>query len=147
MLETFMGVMLTLASGILGRDRLLQEQPSLKIMLHHLDAYKDVIGICCLVGGLLGLYHSLSTALTHDYSPVYWLAWSSSNLIAVLVGQALCFVIIEARLEELSERVHLWCSQLVKVVTLAPVRLSWLGLALGVWRALYPWLGAEYLKI
>jgi hypothetical protein len=143
MLETFMGIMLILASGLLGHERLLKEQPSLKITLHHLDAYRDVIGLCCLIGGLLGIYHSLSTALTHVYTPIYWLAWASSNLIAVLTGQALCFAIISARINRISMEVYQWCARLTEVVIAAPSRLSWLGLGLGAWRALYPWLSAE----
>ena len=142
MLETFLGVMLTLASGLIGRESLLREQPSLKITLHHLEAYQDIIGLCCFLGGLFGLYHSVSTAVSTTYTPLYWLAWSSSNLIATLVGLSLCFVIIEGKLNELSSRLHQLCAHIAATVSAAPDRLCWLGLALGTWRTLYPWLSA-----
>ena len=142
MLETFLGVMLTLASGLIGRESILREQPSLKITLHHLEAYQDVIGLCCLGGGILGLYHSASTSISNTYSPLYWLAWSGSNLIATLVGLTLCFVVIEAKIRDFSTRLHELCVHIAATVEASPNRLCWLGLALGTWRAIHPWLNA-----
>lgn len=142
MLETFLGIMLTLASGLIGRDTLLREQPSLKITLHHLEAYQDIIGLCCLIGGIFGLYHGASTAISTTYSPLYWLAWSGSNLIASLTGLTLCFIVVEEKIKEFSTRLHQFCMHITTTVAASPDRLCWLGLTLGTWRALNPWLSA-----
>ena len=140
MLETFLGVMLTLASGLLVVRVFcvsnLPWSPSSS------RAYQDVIGLCCLGGGVFGLYHSASTAVSTTYSPLYWLAWSGSNLIATLVGLTLCFVVIEAKIKDFSTRLHELCVHIASTVAASPNRLCWLGLALGTWRALHPWLSA-----
>lgn len=141
MLESFIGFILVLASGLIGKKALLDEQPSLKITLHHLEAYQDILGLCSLSMGLLGLYHGVSTGLSHTYTPIYWLTWTGSNLIALCVGLSLSFEIIANRIETFSSRLHSFCKISKLLVDAKPAPWCWLGLALGTWRALWPWLG------
>ena len=141
MLESFIGFILVLASGLIGKEVLLEEQPSLKITLHHLEAYRDILGLCALLTGLLGLYHGVSTSLSHTYTPFYWLTWTSSNLIALVVGLSLSLEMIAARIKTISLQLYKVCHIIKLLVDARPTPWCWLGLALGTWRALWPWLG------
>lgn len=141
MLESFIGFILVLASGLIGKEVLLSEQPSLRLTLHHLEAYRETLGFCALLTGFLGLYHGLSTGLSHVYTPIYWLAWTSSNLVALLVGLSLCFDIIATRIKTFSIKLHQCCQVSKLLIDSKPAPWCWLGLSLGTWRALWPWLG------
>ncbi|MAD61017.1 MAG: hypothetical protein CMH49_05825 [Myxococcales bacterium] len=141
MLESFIGFILILASGLIGKEVLLKEQPSLRITLHHLEAYRDILGLCALLTGILGLYHGISTSLSHTYTPVYWLTWTSSNFIALVVGLSLCLEMISSRIKKLSLQLYRLCQVSKLLVDASPKPWCWLGLTLGTWRALWPWLG------
>lgn len=142
MVETFVGLMIVLASGLAGNQVLIDEQPSLKITLHHLEAYRDIIGLCTLISGLLGMYHSVCTSLSNLYSPIYWLCWTLSNLIAICVGIQLTFMVIKAHLPQNYTSLLALSSFIQRCVEQSPRVFCWLGLTLGSWRILYPWLGA-----
>ena len=141
MLESFIGFILVLASGLIGKEVLLREQPSLKITLHHLEAYRDILGLCALLTGFLGLYHGISTSLSHTYTPVYWLTWTSSNLIALVVGLSLCLEMISSRIKTISPQLYRFCQVSKLLIDARPKPWCWFGLTLGTWRALWPWLG------
>lgn len=141
MLESFIGFILVLGSGLVGKEALLNEQPSLKITLHHLEAYKEILGICALVAGILGLYHSLSTGLSTTYTPIYWLMWTCSNLVATMIGLSLSLEVITTKIRKFSTRLYTLCHLSKLFVDSKPAPWSWLGLALGTWRALWPWFG------
>lgn len=141
-IETFIGLIIILASGLAGTQVLIDEQPSLKITLHHLNAYRDVIGLCALIGGLLGMYHSVSTAFSTIYSPLYWLSWTSSNLIALCVGIHLAYMLIVIKVPHRYFSLIRLCTYIRDLVTQRSHAFCWLGLALGSWRVLYPWLNS-----
>lgn len=141
-IETFIGLIIILASGLAGTQVLIDEQPSLKITLHHLNAYRDVIGLCALIGGLLGMYHSVSTGLSTIYSPLYWLSWTSSNLIALCVGIHLAYTLIVIKVPHRYLSFIKLCTYIRDLVAQRSHAFCWLGLALGSWRVLYPWLNS-----
>ena len=141
MVETFVGLMIVLASGLASKQVLIDEQPSLKVTIHHLEAYREIIGLCTLLCGLLGIYHSLSTSLSNLYSPIYWLFWTVSNCIAICVGVNLTFILIKAQLPQSYATLLALSTVLKEKVERHPHLFCWLGLTLGSWRILYPWLG------
>ena len=142
MTETLAGIVIILASGLIGRDILINEQPSLKTTLHHLEAYQDVIGLFALFFGLFGLYHSLATGLLNVYTPIYWCLWSISNVIAINVGLTLCFPLFQQRLDQGPHWLALLFSFIETKVRQAPNFWCWFGLILGTWRLLFPWLSS-----
>jgi hypothetical protein len=139
-IETFIGLIIVLASGLVGTQVLIDEQPSLKITLHHLNAYRDVIGLCALIGGLLGMYHSFSTGFSTLYSPIYWLSWTSSNIIALCVGIYLASTLLVIKIPPRYPSLIKLCAYIRNFVDERSHAFCWLGLALGSWRVLYPWL-------
>ena len=142
MTETLIGIAVILGSGLIGREALVKEQTSLKTTLHHLEAYQDVIGLLALISGIFGLYHSIATGLSNLYTPIYWLFWTSSNMIAVAIGLTLCLPLFYPRLQEEFPTLSLLCSYIEQKVNHRPSTWCWLGLILGSWRALFPWLAA-----
>jgi hypothetical protein len=140
MTETLIGIVVILASGLVGRELLIEEQPSLKTTLYHLEAYQDIIGLLSLLSGLLGLYHSLATGLANIYTPIYWGLWTSSNFIAIHVGVSLCFPLLEQRLEQGVPTLAFLCKLLTNKVSQNPSWWCWFGILLGTWRVLFPWL-------
>ena len=141
MLESLTGLILIIGSGLIGQDTLLREQPALKPTIHHLEAYRDAIGMSLLILSLGGLYHAISTALTHQYTPIFWCMWSLSNLCGFMFSVTLCFELWDLRLSIAHPRIHQAGSIICTFVDRHLSWLCWSGLALGSWRAIHPWMG------
>ena len=141
MIESLTGFILLIGSGLVGRELLLKEQPALKPTLHHLEAYRDAIGLALSVLALGGLYHAVSTALTHQYPPLYWCIWSLSNILGLALGVTLCFELWEPHFSTQYQRTHRVGLVLCSLVNQHLPLFCWGGLALGGWRAIHPWVG------
>jgi hypothetical protein len=141
MIESLTGLILIIGSGLIGRDVLLKKQPVLKPTLHHLEAYRDAIGLVLSILSLGGVYHSMSTALTHQYTPVFWCVWSLSNLCGLMLGIALCFDLWDPKLSSQYPRIHQIGAVICALVSRYLPLLCWSGLALGGWRSIHPWIG------
>ena len=141
MIESFVGLMLLIGCGLFGRELLLREQASLRVTLHHIEAYRDAIGLT--LGGLClgGLYHSASTGFTERYTPVYWSAWTLSNVIGVAVGVTLCAELWSRSLIHRAVTLYRLGRWIEEAAQARVDALCWSGLALGAWRLLHPWLG------
>ena len=140
MIESISGLLLILACGLLGREDLIKEQPSLKTTLHHLDAYRDAIGLGLLITSLCGVYHAVMTACTSAYVPLYWMTWSTSCGVGLLCGIALSFDLIGPTCKQGPAVLYHMLFWLAHRTVNASRTLSWLGMLLGVWRILHVWL-------
>lgn len=141
MIESFTGLILLIASGLFGREILLKEQPSLKVTLHHLEAYRDATGVILIALTLGGIYHSISTALTHQYPPLYWCAWSLSSLIGFVIGVAISADLWSVTLTPHAPRLGVIGQAILEYAQRSATRYTWTGLALGAWRFIHPWVG------
>ena len=88
-----------------------------------------------------GLYHSVSTSLSHDYTPVYWCFWSLSNLCGFTVGVALSFDVWDPYFSSHYPRIHQFGLLICAAVNARLATLCWSGLTLGCWRTLHSWVG------
>lgn len=141
MIESLTGLILLIGSGLVGRAILIEQQPALKPTLHHLDAYRDAIGLALLILSLGGIYHTVSTAFTHQYTPVYWCVWSLSNLCGFMLGVSLCFDLWNPYFPSRYPRIHQIGLSISATTDRYLAILCWSGLALGGWRTLHPWIG------
>ena len=141
MFESLIGLILLIGSGLVGREVLLREQPALKPTLHHLDVYRDAIGMALALLSVGGLYHSVSTSLSHEYTPIYWCFWSISNLCGFTLGVALSFDTWDPYFSSHYPRIHQIGLLICGAVNTRLTLLCWSGLALGCWRTLHPWVG------
>ena len=104
MFESLVGLILLVGSGLVGREILLREQPALKPTLHHLDVYRDAIGLALTLLSVGGIYHSVSTGISHEYTPIYWCFWSFSNFCGFALGVALS-----------SKTLLRWCTRIMRL--------------------------------
>ena len=86
MIEFCVGWLLILAGGCVGQNHLVQVQPTLKTTLHHLEAYRESIGLFNLLISFGSLFHFVSHATTHTYSPLYWFLSISVCILGVSLG-------------------------------------------------------------
>ena len=141
MIDFVAGWLLLLGGGLLGFDLLTARQPSLKDTLKHVQIYQESLGLLNIVLGLGSLFHALSNATTHHYSPLYWLLYFGAALSASCVGVTLSAHLLSAQLAQGPA----WLHRVVIYLSLWTKRyeapFTWLSLSLGVWRALNPLLG------
>lgn len=138
MFETIAGVLLVLGSGLIGREYISEEQPSLTSTLRLLDAYRDAIGLGVLITSLIGSYQCIMTACVRVYVPLYWTLWSASSLMGIMIGSALSYDFFHAHAKE-PNRFHMILQWFARRGVSAASWMCWVGLTLGVWRTLNFW--------
>ena len=132
----FFGGLLILAGGLLGTEQLSLQQPSLKGPLHHLEAYRESLGLLNVCVGLFGLFESCSTLASTTFSPLYWILYTAHSLLAVCVGIFLSIRLLNPYLENGPAWLHRGVITLSLEVDQRANRLCWWALTLGLWRSL-----------
>ena len=134
--RVFLGAILILSGGLLGTEQLSTQQPSLKGPLHHLEPYRESLGLINLSVGLFGIFESCSTIAARTLSPLYWILNTSYSIVALSVGVFLSVRLLNPYFERGPGWLHRGMITLSIEVDQRANSLCWWALSLGLWKSL-----------
>ena len=143
MLAFIFGIFLILAGGLANHENLVDRQPSLKTILHHLTIYRSSIGLVNSVFGITCFIHALFTSVTHTYAPLFWLAYTLSAYFAFMIGIMLSFEYLQPFLMKVPSGIHRVFVHVQLWSTERKDSISWYAMGLGVWKVFESLVGVE----